>query len=221
MQETTNQKPINNMETPTIEQLIQLMIKEKHITPRQRWCWTWGKTQQECKALFTRIFSQVDDTIDRFIWLPEYDQIVDWMVNTNDKGLMLIGDCGRGKSLILNYVLPVLFRMHDRTVRPVHAQDLGRIFPNSIVTETYLDRLLRTNYPIIDEVGVEPMMNDYGEKTEGLNMILNAAERYHRPVFISTNLTELQLLDRYGERTVDRLAHLCRTVHFKGDSLRK
>ena len=221
MQETTNQITINNMETQTIEQLIQLMIKEKHITPRQRWCWSWGKTKQECKALFTRIFSQVEDTIDRFIWLPEYDQIVDWMVNTNDKGLMLIGDCGRGKSLILNYVLPVLFRMHDRTVRPVHAQDLGRVFPNSIVTETYLDRLLRTNYPIIDEVGVEPMMNDYGEKTEGLNMILNAAERYHRPVFISTNLTELQLLDRYGERTVDRLAHLCRTVHFKGDSLRK
>ena len=80
---------INNMETPTIEQLIQLMIKEKHIIPRQRWCWTWGKTQQECKALFTRIFSQVDDTIDRFLWLPEYDQIVDWMVNTNDKGLMI------------------------------------------------------------------------------------------------------------------------------------
>ncbi len=209
------------METMAIEQLIQQMVKEKHITPRQKWCWRWGKTSQECKALFTRIFMQVDDTIDDFVWLPEYDQIVDWMTNTNDKGLMLMGDCGRGKSLILNYVLPVLFRLHERNVRPVHAQDLGRLFPNSLCNETYLDRLLQTSFPIIDEVGVEPMMNDYGEKTEGLNMILNAAERYHRPVFISTNLTELQLLDRYGERTVDRLAHLCRTVHFKGDSLRK
>ena len=97
-----------------IEQLIQQMIKEKHITPRQKWCWRWGKTSQECKALFTRIFMQVDDTIDDFVWLPEYDQIVDWMTNTNDKGLMLMGDCGRGKSLILNYVLPVLFRKEPR-----------------------------------------------------------------------------------------------------------
>lgn len=221
MQEMTNLIINNKMETQTIEQLIQLMVKEKQITPRQKWCWRWGKTKDECKALLIRIFTQVDDTIDNFVWLPEYDQIADWMTDTNDKGLMLIGDCGRGKSLILNYVLPVLFRLHERNVRPVHAQDLGRIFPNCIANETYLERLLRTSFPIIDEVGVEPMMNDYGEKTEGLNMILNAAEQHHRPVFISTNLTELQLLDRYGERTVDRLTHLCRTVHFKGDSLRK
>lgn len=197
------------------------MVKEKNIVPRQKWCWSWGKTPQDCRSLFIQIFKQVDDTIDNFVWLPEYEQIVDWMISTNDKGLMLMGDCGRGKSLILNYVLPVLFRMYNRNVRPVHAQDLGRTFPYSTTNETYLDRLLQTNFPIIDEIGVEPMMNDYGEKTEGLNMILNVAERYHRPVFISTNLSELQLLDRYGERTVDRLAHLCRTVHFKGDSLRK
>lgn len=197
------------------------MVKEKNIVPRQKWCWSWGKTSQDCRSLFIQIFKQVDDTIDNFVWLPEYEQIVDWMISTNDKGLMLMGDCGRGKSLILNYVLPVLFRMYNRNVRPVHAQDLGRTFPYSTTNETYLDRLLQTNFPIIDEIGVEPMMNDYGEKTEGLNMILNVAERYHRPVFISTNLSELQLLDRYGERTVDRLAHLCRTVHFKGDSLRK
>ena len=74
---------------------------------------------------------------------------------------------------------------------------------------------------VIDELGIEPMMNDYGEKSEGFNQVLNAAERYHRPVFVTTNLTEVQILDRYGERTMDRLAHLCRTIHFEGESLRK
>jgi DNA replication protein DnaC len=65
------------------------------------------------------------------------------------------------------------------------------------------------------------MINDYGERFEGFNLILNAAERYHRPIFISTNLTEEQIYERYGDRTMDRLTHLCRTVHFSGDSLRK
>ena len=34
---------------------------------------------------------------------------------------------------------------------------------------TNLDYLTRTAYPIIDELGVEPLVNDYGEKYEGFN----------------------------------------------------
>ena len=49
----------------------------------------------------------------------------------------------------------------------------------------------------------------------------DAAERYNRPMFITTNLTEEQILARYGERTLDRLGHLCKTVKFTGESLRK
>ena len=80
---------------------------------------------------------------------------------------------------------------------------------------------MHSSFPAIDELGVEPMLNDYGERYEGFNLVLNAAERYHRPVFITTNLCEEQIYNRYGERTMDRLAHLCRSVHFSGESLRK
>ncbi|MBR1927378.1 MAG: hypothetical protein IJ840_06475 [Bacteroidales bacterium] len=87
--------------------------------------------------------------------------------------------------------------------------------------ETWLDYLQRTKFPIIDELGVEMQMNDYGEKCEGFNLVINAAERYNRPMFITTNLTEEQILARYGERTLDRLGHLCKMVKFSGESLRK
>ena len=40
-------------------------------------------------------------------------------------------------------------------------------------------------------------------------------------MFITTNLTEEQILSRYGERTLDRLRQLCLTVRFTGESLRK
>lgn len=168
----------------------------------------------------------MDRTFDEYEHLPEYDEIIDWMTNTDDKGLMLMGDCGRGKSVILNYVIPVLFRIKDRTVMSVHAQDLTKYLitnpkAQSPTTVQYIDYLLGSRYPIIDELGIEPMINDYGERFEGFNLILNAAERYHRPIFISTNLTEEQIYERYGDRTMDRLTHLCRTVHFSGDSLRK
>lgn len=210
----------------TIKELIGQMIRDKIIGERIPWHWSWGD-KDYCDRLFRYVFRMVDGTIDEYEHLPEYDEVIDWMTDTSDKGLLLIGDCGRGKSVILNYVLPVLFRMKGRTLRVVHAQDLHKEHPfqqgGSYYRrpETYLDLLERSAFPAVDELGVEGLVNDYGEKTEGFNLILNAAERFHRPVFVSTNLTEEQLLNRYGERTTDRLTHLCRTIHFKGESMRR
>ena len=85
---------------------------------------------------------------------------------------------------------------------------------------TNLDYLTRCPYPVIDELGVETLINDYGERYEGFNRIINAAERYFRPMFVSTNLSKSDMLNRYGERTLDRLQHLCRIVEFRGESLR-
>ncbi len=210
----------------TIQQLISQMIREKVIDERIPWHWSWG-SREYCERIFKSIFMSIDGTMEKYEHLPEYEDIIDWMTDTKDKGLLLIGDCGRGKSLILNYVLPVLFRMKEKGFRAVHAQEMYKEHPNQQYygfyqrPVTYLDLLLKANYPAIDELGVEGQYNDYGEKSEGFNLILNAAERYHRPVFVSTNLTEEDILNRYGERTLDRLMHLCRTIRFKGDSLRK
>ena len=209
----------------SVSELIGKMMGENMLRINERWVWSWGN-RAYCDQLFRYIFREVDRTYDLYEHLPEYDEVIDWMTNTDDKGLMLMGDCGRGKSVILNGVLPVLFRMKNRVLQPVHAQNFSAEVPNQRLAwgerpATYLDRLLTNGYPAIDELGIEPMMNDYGEKSEGFNQVLNAAERYHRPVFVTTNLTEVQILDRYGERTMDRLAHLCRTIHFEGESLRK
>lgn len=214
------------MATKTIQQLISQMIKEKTLDERMPWHWSWG-SREYCERLFKTIFMSIDGTIEQYEHLPEYEDIIDWMTNTGGKGLLLIGDCGRGKSLILNYVLPVLFRMKGSGIRAVHAQDMYKEHPYQQYygyyqrPATYLDLLVKAKYPAVDELGVEGQYNDYGEKTEGFNLILNSAERYLRPVFVSTNLTEEELLNRYGERTLDRLMHLCRTVRFKGESLRK
>ena len=129
------------------------------------------------------------------------------MLNTEGKGLLMMGNCGRGKSVIASGAIPVLFRMKGYTLRPVHAQDMHKPTPQQSYLgygqrpKTWLDYLQRTRFPIIDELGVEMQINDYGEKCEGFNLVINASERYNRPMFISTNLTEEQIFARYGERT--------------------
>ncbi len=212
------------MET-NIASLIDRMVADRKLVVRTSSRLSWGD-HETCEALFRTLFRRLDGTIGTYRHLPEYDEVIDWMHDTRGVGLLLIGDCGRGKSIITTGLVPVLLGMKGFSVYAVHADELNSPYPFAFSTmgmdpkTTCLDYLTRSPCPILDELGVESMINDYGERYEGFNRIINAAERYYRPLFISTNLTKGDLLNRYGERTFDRLRHLCRVVEFSGDSLR-
>lgn len=205
--------------------LIDRLSEEKRIVVRRPDNLSWG-SREYCEGLFCEVFRRVDRSIRLYRHLPEYAEVIDWMTSTQGRGLLLYGDCGRGKSVILTGVVPVLLAMKGYRTVPIHADDFQKPYDFAASTAGYdpkmsnLDYLARTAYPIIDELGVEPLINDYGEKYEGFNRVINAAERYLRPLFLSTNLSKEQLLFRYGERTFDRLTHLCRVVEFRGESLR-
>lgn len=189
---------------------------------RQSTSFSWGDFDQ-CKELFIHVFSAVDKTIGEFKYLPEYDEIVRWMTNSDGKGLLLRGTKGRGKSTILMGVFPVLFKLKGKIFKPIQANDIGIEEYNAITRVVYfpnLEYMKKTPFPAIDELGVEPQVNDFGEKFEGFNQIIDKAEQQIKPLFITTNLEPEQLLKRYDSRTLDRLGRLCKTVVFKGDSLR-
>lgn len=200
-------------------------LKSTGITPvRQPQSFQWGDIYQ-CVGLFQGIFCNVDQSIDTFEVLPEYNQIVRWMTDTKGKGLFLSGDCGRGKSVIIIGIIPILLRMKRYITYPVQAQEFESECPfrNNIgyAPKTNLDYLIATKFPIIDDLGAEIRVNNYGEKYEGFNRIIDAAEARLKPMFISSNLSREQLLDRYGERAFDRARRLCKYIEFKGESLRK
>ena len=184
-----------------IASLIDRMVADKRLVVRSPHDLSWGD-RDYCEGLFCEIFRRVDTSIVRYRHLPEYVGIIDWMTSTEGRGLLLYGDCGRGKSIILTGVVPVLLAMKERMTVAIHADELSKPYDLALRTAGYdvhttnLDYLTRTAYPIIDELGVAPL------------------------VFISTNLTREQLLRRYGERTFDRLTRLCRPVKFEGESLR-
>lgn len=206
--------------------LIDHLVREKYIIVRSREQLSWG-SWEHCEQLFREIFCRVDFSARPYQHLPEYAEVIDWMTATNGLGLLLYGNCGRGKSIILTGVVPVLLRMLNKGTYPIHADEFSLRYPFASSTEgcdprmTNLEYLIhRSSYPIIDELGTETLINEYGEKYEGFNRIINAAERDLRPLFVSTNLSRDEIYRRYGERTFDRLMHLCRIVEFRGDSLR-
>lgn len=165
----------------------------------------------------------VDELGEQAQWLPEYEEIVDWMTDNHGKGLMCIGNCGRGKSLITQHLLPVIIHNHYNLVmncyRAIDLQDYdvdergrARLFYKTIARNKLL---------CIDDVGTEPAeARIFGEPHRFFSQLVDECERKQKLLVCSTNLVKEELLQHYDMRTFDRLTALTRRVWFKGKSLR-
>jgi DNA replication protein DnaC len=166
-------------------------------------------SKEELKEMFIKAFKYYDRTIDRYDHLPAYDEIIDWMVDTKGRGLMLMGECGLGKSTILNYVIPAIFRTKtNKVLRSIPAKELGSVDKNV------------APFIIIDDLGTESIKNDYGTKIDAVADAISYAEDSSKTLLITTNLSPNSLKERYDERTLDRLRK-CKVVIIKGKSFRK
>ena len=165
-------------------------------------------TKEELKEMFNKAFKYYDRTIDKYEHLPAYDEIIDWMVDTRGRGLMLMGECGLGKSTILNYVIPAIFRTKtNKVLRSVPAKELAAVEKNV------------APFIIIDDLGTESIKNDYGTKIDAVADAISYAEDSSKTLLITTNLSPNSLKERYDERTLDRLRK-CKVVIIKGNSFR-
>ena len=165
-------------------------------------------TKEELKEMFIKSFKYYDRTIDKYDHLSSYDEIIDWLVDTKGRGLMLMGECGLGKSTILNYVIPAIFRTKtNKVLRSVPAKELAAVEKNV------------APFIIIDDLGTESIKNDYGTKIDAVADAISYAEDSSKTLLITTNLSPKSLKERYDERTLDRLRK-CKVVIIKGNSFR-
>lgn len=145
------------------------------------------------------------------LWLPEYEAVASWLADNKGKGLLCAGNCGRGKSVICQRVLPIIFQhVHRLIMNTITATELN----------DHYDEYRQYKIISIDDVGTESVANRYGEKRNYIQEIVDEAERKQKLLVISTNLSADELLGRYGERTISRLRALTIPVTFSGDDLR-
>ena len=165
-------------------------------------------TTDELREMFIKAFRYYDRTIDVYEHLDSYDEIIDWLSDTKGRGLMLMGECGLGKSTILNYVIPAIFRTKtNKLLTSTPAKELGEIERSS------------ASFIIIDDLGTESIKNDYGTKIDAVADAISYAEDSSKTLLITTNLDAGELKERYDERTLDRLRK-CKVVVIKGKSFR-
>ncbi|ADV42334.1 hypothetical protein [Bacteroides helcogenes] len=145
-------------------------------------------------------------------WQPEYDEAAKWLENNHGKGLLCLGNCGRGKTLICGKILPVVLNFY-------YHKNLTCI--DSIEINNKIDALKNQNFVYIDDIGVENQSIRFGEKRWAFPELVDAAEKRGHFLVVSTNFTVEELAQKYGVRTLDRLRAITTPILFSGESMRK
>lgn len=148
------------------------------------------------------------------VWQPEYEEVAEWLTDNKGRGLWLCGECGRGKTLIGAKILPVLFNFYHfprKKISLYDAKDMNNVY-NDIVKKHII---------YIDDVGKESVEVNYGNRNLRFPDIVDEAEKKGKLLMFSTNLSQEKMVEKYGERTVDRLRAITKKIVFRGKSLRK
>lgn len=172
---------------------------------------------------------------ERARWLPEYDEVADWLSDNQGKGLLCIGSCGRGKTVITRDVLPWLFRhfiLADLDGDGTLCHPTYHYFTANGEMKERFDEMCRARVLCIDDLGTE-QTRYFGQTVNYFDrLVQNRRFEYDQLLVCSTNLTYEQLFggedpethtvypQRYDERTKSRLLGCCRRVFFVGDDMR-
>jgi hypothetical protein len=148
-------------------------------------------------------------------------------IQTLDKvGLVFQGEVGTGKTM----AMMALFFEDNYTIRLSNPLNIKKILPQKFVQddEEVLEWGFENENVFLDDLGNEGYHNDYGKKTEAA---CDYITQFHFEYFLkgkqkgrflaTTNLTDAQLIERYGQRVFDRLLEMCCFVKFEGGTKRK
>lgn len=156
-------------------------------------------------------------------WLPAYEEVAKWLCDNQSKGLICVGTCGLGKSVICCQALPYLFKRHfDIEAKVVTSTELNQ----------QIDELLKycgqNRVIVVDDLGQEAA-SVYGRRP--FCELVNKAEVTGTLLVITTNIRTTRDTDtrrnypsievRYGVPTLDRLRAITKVIVFKGESLRR
>ena len=156
-------------------------------------------------------------------WLPCYDQVAAWLSDNKGRGLLCLGPCGLGKTLIVQNILPVIIhRNYQRIVSTYSAQEM-----NDNIKDVIKHKLI-----VIDDIGTEPATKfDYGERSTPFLKLCDAAEKRGILLMMTANLRTTHgtdkhgnvipsIEDRYGDLVLSRLRSIVKIVEFKGKDMR-
>ena len=141
------------------------------------------------------------------------------------KNIVISGDVGTGKSFLAGAIVTQVEKAGYNPIF-ITAQNLNNVFlkyHTAPIDEKsfYSSLLCDCDLLVIDDLGCEPPFKNV--TNEYLLMVLCERTAKSLPTIITTNLSQNQLLDRYGDRILSRLNDKRRGsfIEIKGEDLRR
>lgn len=124
--------------------------------------------------------------------------------------ILLGGDVGVGKTMFFERVNPA-------PIPAIALTDLAMLKVEEINQQV---ESLQDKEVVIDDVGAEPIYNNYGCKMDLLPWIIERRLKSSCRTHYTTNLSSRQIYERYGARVADRLVGQCKAFRLSGSSHR-
>lgn len=154
------------------------------------------------------------------------EKVAKWLTGDYKVGLILYGGVGNGKSTMarsIGNLIGVLYNSHISSERKgvfrVSALDLAKNVAND---PAYFNKIKNQEMLFVDDIGTEPAcVKSWGNEYSPLTELIYS--RYDRQLFTvaTSNLSETDLRDRYGDRIADRLEEMFERIHYNNKSYRK
>lgn len=169
-----------------------------------------------------KIIETAKKIVDNFVFLDFYNNICKWLLDNKGFGLIIYREeskspnNGLGKSLMVSKIIPsIIFEQH----RYVHYYFNLRLF-----NLEHYKRFIETNKRciiIIDELGREPIVKDFGSEIDIVGSLLEYAEINNCLVIIASNMSGSEIKSKYDNAILERIKSMCYKVKCSGVSYRK
>ena len=154
--------------------------------------------------------------------------IADLCLGERQKGLFLAGQTGVGKTLGAEMIGSY------ENIDKIKGSNRAKLFRSHSLVAEYQDTKSKRDFLqhfktretiILDDLGSEVTVSDYGMKLEVMNLVITeralAYENLGARTIVTTNLDKAELIERYGDRIFSRLCQICVFVDAQGDDLRE
>lgn len=149
-----------------------------------------------------------------------------WITGSYKPGLLLYGSVGNGKTTLIRAIRRLIGLLYDsaysnerKGIVTVSALELANIAKEE---NGRFERIQKSELLAIDDVGVEPsIIKVWGNEISPF--VDTIYYRYNRQLFtlMTSNLSEEQLAEKYGERIADRFTEMFDKIHFGNKTYRR
>lgn len=141
-----------------------------------------------------------------------------------DKGILVIGPTGTGKTAMLNAVMSSFgyYYDNDQSASPVNARELNyQALDSERTASRVLQGAMYSRMIVIDDLGEEKSdILIYGTNINYTVMLLEKLLEKGSIFHATSNLNEAQLRQRYGDRLFSRMIAAFNVIKMEGNDLR-